>query len=144
MHDVLSGMAYMGDHQFIHRDLAARNILVSISWVAKIGDFGLSRGIGGNALYYYMPSSSNSPIPIRWTAPEAIVTSRFTAASDVYAFGVLAYELFTHADLPFRNCSNTSVMAIVLSIVDGSDEASTSHIIPLYHSFPLSNWCQKS
>ena len=49
-------------------------------------------------------------------------TSRFTTASDVYAFGVLAYELFTHADIPFRNCSNTSVMAIVLSIVDGSEE----------------------
>ena len=50
MHDVLSGMVYMADHQFIHRDIAARNILVSVSWMAKIGDFGLSRSIGGNTL----------------------------------------------------------------------------------------------
>ena len=54
LHDVLSGMVYMADHHFIHRDLAARNILVSVSWMAKIGDFGLSRGIGGNALYVSM------------------------------------------------------------------------------------------
>ena len=132
--DVLSGMVYLSEKCFVHRDLAARNILVTLSWVSKIGDFGLSRTIGGNKLYYYMPASSNSAIPLRWSSPEAICTNRFTTASDVYAFGILAYELFTRADLPFRSCSNDAVMAILLDIATEKD--ATQNWLTRTHSMP--------
>jgi serine/threonine protein kinase len=39
--DVSQGFDYLQQNRFVHRDLAARNVLVSGSYTAKIGDFGL-------------------------------------------------------------------------------------------------------
>ena len=43
--DVVSGFQYLSEIGFVHRDLAARNILLNDQFVAKIGDFGLSRSL---------------------------------------------------------------------------------------------------
>jgi serine/threonine protein kinase len=65
---------------FIHRDLAARNILVDGSTgklVAKIADFGLSRGIeqGGESTYY---QSQRGVFPVRWSAFECMQELKFS------------------------------------------------------------------
>ena len=52
-------------------------------------------------------------LPVRWMAPETIqYTSRkFSAASDVWAFGVVLWEIFTFGQRPYFNLSNEEVHA---------------------------------
>jgi len=54
-------------------------------------------------------------MPIRWTAPEALENSKFSTASDVWAFGVLLHEIWTKAELPYKGWSNQRVWVEVLA-----------------------------
>ena len=55
------------------------------------------------------------PIPTRWMAPEAIKKRRFSEQTDVWAFGVLCWEVATNVDVPYFEKSNDDdVSAYVL------------------------------
>jgi serine/threonine protein kinase len=108
------GMEHLAGRHFVHRDLAARNVLLSSGQslsglVCKVADFGLSRaggrsgdtdhgGEGGGEFYY---TSRQGTFPVRWTAPEAIEKLKFTQASDVWSFGVVAIEIIQDGAKPF-------------------------------------------
>ena len=55
--DVSAGFAYLQQKQFIHRDLATRNVLVSGSFDAKIGDFGMAKRLYRSE--YYSAAGAN-------------------------------------------------------------------------------------
>ena len=42
-------------------------------------------------------------LPVRWKAPESLMEHRYSTASDVWAFGMLMYEVLTYGCRPFRN-----------------------------------------
>ncbi len=44
-HDCSKGLAYLQSIKYVHRDIAARNVLLSRTYVAKIGDFGMARKV---------------------------------------------------------------------------------------------------
>ena len=97
--DAARGMKHLADLHFVHRDLAARNVLLATGMVGKVADFGLSRGVkdpDSESSDYYR-ARGNTPIPIRWTAPEALDTSKYSTASDVWSFGILMVELYLNA-----------------------------------------------
>ena len=66
--DVARGFEYLQRKRFVHRDIAARNVLISGTYVAKIGDFGMARRMY-NSEYYLQSGSSTTEgslvLPIR-------------------------------------------------------------------------------
>jgi surface protein len=117
------GMEYLSYRHFIHRDLAARNVLLASGQsmsnvVCKVADFGLSRAGGkdqhedGDASVsenYY--KSQNGVFAVRWTAPEAMESLKFTQASDMWSFGIVLVEIAQDGDRPYPTMrSNADVM----------------------------------
>ncbi|XP_031435771.1 proto-oncogene tyrosine-protein kinase ROS isoform X2 [Clupea harengus] len=111
--DVAKGCAYLEKMHFVHRDLAARNCLVSVKdytdpkRVVKIGDFGLSRDIYKNDYY---KKRGEGLLPIRWMSPESLTDGIFSRHSDVWAFGVLLWEVVTLGKLPYPAFTNLEVL----------------------------------
>ncbi len=95
---VAKGMRYISDNQFLHGDLAARNILIAGDGTAKISDFGLGKSMYQTSDYH---KKERLDLPYRWLAPECLKNRRFSIASDVWAYGVVLWEIFTLGDRPF-------------------------------------------
>ncbi|XP_046823545.1 tyrosine-protein kinase Btk29A isoform X5 [Vespa velutina] len=103
---VCKGMAYLERHNYIHRDLAARNCLVGSENVVKVADFGLARYV----LDDQYTSSGGTKFPIKWAPPEVLNYTRFSSKSDVWAYGVLMWEIFTCGKMPYGRLKNTEVV----------------------------------
>ena len=57
---------------------------------------------------YYV--ASKGKLPIKWMAPESINFRKFTAASDVWMFGVCAWEIMSCGIKPFSKVKNNDVI----------------------------------
>lgn len=107
--EVCIGMAYLASQHYVHRDLALRNCIMGLDGVVKVANFGL-----GPMMYpesYYKVRGKD--LPIRWMPPEAISNDEFSTVSDIWAFGVLMWELFAFGNIPYREMSNEEVIRFV-------------------------------
>ncbi|XP_028173236.1 uncharacterized protein LOC114362150 [Ostrinia furnacalis] len=84
----------------VHRDVRAANCLVDARRSLKLADFGLARRAGAGAGAEYV-SRRRGPLPALWLAPESVERGAFSAASDVWALGVLLLELATLGARPY-------------------------------------------
>ena len=95
--DAAKGMLYLHarPQPIIHRDLKSPNLLVDSHWRVKVCDFNMSRIMEESG-----QGSSLAGTNPRWLAPELLSGEHATTYSDVFAFGVVLWELLTF-ELPW-------------------------------------------
>ncbi|XP_077324528.1 tyrosine-protein kinase ITK/TSK [Lithobates pipiens] len=129
--DVCEGMEYLESSNYIHRDLAARNCLVGESLVVKVSDFGMTRFVIDDQY----TSSSGSKFPVKWSAPEVFQYGNYSSKSDVWAYGVLVWEIFSEGKVPFEHLSNSdAVKEISSGLRLFKPKLATERVYQLMHS----------
>lgn len=110
---VAEGMKYLSDLKFLHRDLAARNCMLDEDMVVKVADFGLSRDVYERD--YYSSDNKKNKLPVKWMAPESLEKGTYSTKSDVWAFGVVLWELLTRGVTPYPEVGNWEILQYVKS-----------------------------
>ena len=109
----------------LHRDLKSPNLLVTGDWRCKVADLGLSKLVDGAAAATTAGGAGNP----RWVAPEVMGGDTAAATADVFAFGVVLWELLTW-QLPWANLPGNqafSVRDIAAPPAAGADRSASKH-----------------
>ncbi|KGN58031.1 lysM domain receptor-like kinase 3 [Cucumis sativus] len=123
--DAARGLEYIHEHtktHYVHRDIKTSNILLDGSFRAKISDFGLAKLVGktneGEATVTKVVGTYG------YLAPEYLSNGLATTKSDVYAYGVVLFELITGKEAIIRtegttmkNPERRSLASIMLAVL---------------------------
>ena len=120
-------MHFLEGAGIIHRDLATRNVLLNSDFNAQITDFGLSFMFEDVCFTDINDCASpkvdhkhnhvvikTGRVPIRWLAVETLTEGIYSHKTDVWAFGVTCWEIFSFGTVPYENIASGEVGARIL------------------------------
>ena len=114
LHDVVDALAYAHQRGVIHRDIKPANVLRSGTH-AVVTDFGVAKAISASLPSVGMTTSGMAIGTPAYMAPEQLAGDvNADHRMDIYAVGLLAYELFTGGS-PFAESSPAATMAAQLT-----------------------------
>jgi len=104
MKQLTSAIAHAHQNQIIHRDIKPQNILMEGKHHVKITDFGIAMALSATSF-----TQTNSVLgTVHYLSPEQARGGTATKKSDIYALGIVLYELLT-GKLPFSGESAVSI-----------------------------------
>ncbi|GLI61443.1 hypothetical protein VaNZ11_003807, partial [Volvox africanus] len=115
--EVSAAMEYLHKHRITHRDLKPKNILLKTSnkdrrgYVSKVSDFGLSQ---------VLPDTNKTQVSTKYSgtvthmAPELIEDGKVYQQGDVYAFGIIMWEIYT-SSTPYQSMAHPQIMVGVVT-----------------------------
>lgn len=108
---LLEGLHHLHQHQLVHRDLKPENVLVDVRGHLKLVDFGLARAVRDSQRLTAPGTLVGTP---HYMAPEQIEAQPVDGRADLYALGVLIFELLS-GRLPHPGEELLAVLAHVLT-----------------------------
>ena len=110
--EVLQVLRCLSSLHIVHRDVAARNVLLDANSTCKLADFGWAVALADTGKDH---AKLSDELPIRHAAVEVLESGRFSTASDVWAFGCMAWEVFSAGVDPYYHdtASFTEVSSFV-------------------------------
>ncbi len=133
---VCDAVAYAHQRLVVHRDLKPGNILVTEGGSVKLLDFGIARLLEGGDAERGGTETGFRPMTRAYAAPEQIRGEAPTTATDVYALGVVLYELLA-GQRPFRAASPVHLERDILdtspprpssALISGSGPVAAHHL----------------
>ncbi|KAF9311506.1 hypothetical protein BG003_007341 [Podila horticola] len=107
-HEIARGLEYIHHEGVFHRDLKSANVLLSQHMEVKLADFGLAKVKSMSST----KSGGSFKGTIRWAAPELFFsTPMYSTKSDMYALGMVMWEMAAGRTQPFQDHHNNAVLA---------------------------------
>jgi serine/threonine protein kinase len=104
---ICDALSYIHSHGIVHRDLKPENIMVDPEDHIKLIDFGIAGQAGARRLTFAKLSQiMGTP---EYISPEQVKGKRGDARSDIYALGVMLYEMLT-GQVPFQGPNPFAIM----------------------------------
>eukprot|EP01064_Diplonema_japonicum_P027736 TRINITY_DN4085_c0_g1_i1.p1 TRINITY_DN4085_c0_g1~~TRINITY_DN4085_c0_g1_i1.p1 ORF type:complete len:480 (+),score=96.80 TRINITY_DN4085_c0_g1_i1:911-2350(+) len=88
-------LKYLHQKRFLHRDIKVQNIFLTSSDIVKLGDFGVSKHVGTVGMARTVCGTYS------YFSPEMCKRQAYSNKSDVFALGVVLYEMMTLGKKPF-------------------------------------------
>ena len=109
LENVLAGLAHAHAHGVIHRDLKPENLMVTDEGRVKITDFGIAKALTPEDTSAFRTATGATLGTPAYMAPEQAMGEGVGPWTDLYAVGVIAYELLS-GTVPFSNVEPVAVM----------------------------------
>ena len=106
---VASALEYLHTRAHTHQHLSSLVVLVCDNGLLKVSLVTPCKG-----LYYY--EVAGRLLLLRWTAPEVLAGGEAGEKSDVWSLGVLLWEVYTCADVPYKSHTDPEVLELVTSM----------------------------
>ncbi|XP_070987594.1 fibroblast growth factor receptor homolog 1 [Oncorhynchus clarkii lewisi] len=112
-------MEHLRSKMVVHCDLALRNIMVSrFPWEVKVSEFGLARDLTRmKSRHSSRRKHPRERVPLRWYPPEYFRINYYSFKGDVWAFGIVLWEIQTFGTLPYHDLETPQ--AVVYHICAG-------------------------